>query len=83
MKVKELYEIAKYSEIELHSGFDGKMVASSPKDVEKFADAEVLLIAPLIKVAKHSCDCAKAYLYVFIGNNDIERIENETQDNKN
>ena len=42
MKVKDLYEIAKYSEIELHSGFDGKMVASSPKCVEKFADAEIL-----------------------------------------
>lgn len=83
MKVKELYEIAKYSEIELHSGFDGKMVASSPKDVEKFANAKVLSIIPRIKVTKHSCDYAKAYLYIFIDNNDIERIKNETQGNKN
>ena len=83
MKVKELYEIAKYSEIELHSGFDGKMVASSPKGVEKFADAEVLLIIPRIKITNHSCDYAKAYLYIFIANNDIERINNETQSNKN
>ena len=35
MKVKDLYEIAKYSAIELYSGFDGKMVANSPKDVER------------------------------------------------
>ena len=52
MKVKELYEIAKYSAIELHSGFDGKMVASSPKGVEKFADAEILSIMPQIKAKK-------------------------------
>ena len=83
MKVKELYEIAKYSEIELHSGFDGEMVASSPEDVEKFANAKVLSIIPRIKVVtKYSYDYAKAYLYIFIDNNDIERIKSETQSNK-
>ena len=82
MKVKDLYEIAKYSSIELHSGFDGKMVASSPKGVEKFADAEILSIMPQIKVTKHSCDYARTYLYVFVDNNDVERIKNETQSNK-
>lgn len=82
MKVKDLYEIAKYSAIELHSGFDGKMVASSPKGVEKFEDAEILSIMPQIKVTKHSCNYARAYLYVFVDNNDVERIKNETQSDK-
>jgi len=78
MKVKDLYEISKHSEIELHSGFDGRMVACSPKSIEKFGDAEVLSIMPQIKVTKQSCDYARAYLYVFIDNNDAERIKNET-----
>ena len=58
------------------------MVASSPKSVEKFADAEILSIMPQIKVTKDSCDYARAHLYVFVDNNDVERIKNETQSNK-
>ena len=77
MKVKDLYGIAKYSAIELHSGYDGKMVASSPQGVEKFADAEILSIMPQIKVTKHSCDYARAYLYVSINAYDGKRIKNE------
>jgi hypothetical protein len=77
MKVKDLYEVAKYSAIELHSGFDGKMIASSEKTVEKFADAEILSIIPQIKVNKHSCDYARMFLYVYVDNNDVERIKAE------
>ena len=83
MKVGDLQEIAKHSAIELHSGFDGKMIASSPKGVEKFADAEILLVIPKIKTTKTSCDYARAYLYVLVDVNDVERIKNETQSNKN
>lgn len=78
MKVKELLEVCKYSLIELHSGFDGKFIASSPKSIEKYADVEVLSIYPQIKVEKYSCDYAKAYLYVFIDERGVKKVNEQT-----
>lgn len=78
MKVKELSEVCKYSLIELHSGFDGRFIASSPKSIEKYANVEVLSIYPRIKVEKYSCDYAKAYLYVFIDEQGVKKVNEQT-----
>lgn len=79
MTVKELYEVAEYSRIELHSGLDGKLIASSRAGIEKYAEAKVLTIIPKFKVSKHSGDYATAYLYVFINYGDIRRINADAE----
>ena len=71
-----------YEEVNIR-GTLNMMEAARQKGVKKFANAEILSIMPQIKVNKHSCDYARAYLYIFVDNDDIERIKNETQSNKN
>lgn len=81
MKVKDLYEVARHSCIELHSGYDGKMVASAPTSIEKFGEAEILSIAPRIKITSLQGEYAKPYMYVFVDHNDVQRIKKEGADN--
>lgn len=78
MKLKDIYDKIKYAEIELHSGYDGKLVATSHKTIQSFGDAEVLSIMPQMKITNDG-KYTKAYLYIMIDYNDIKRIKQEKE----
>lgn len=74
MKVKDLLEVCKHADIELHSGFDGALLAKSKKGFEKYSDAEITSFYPRIKVSEHGKDYATVFLYVFIAYKDVLRL---------
>lgn len=74
MNLKELRSVCRGSVIELHSSYDGKLVASSFATLDKYNDVEVVSFYPKIKSDKDE-NWAKAYLYVFGSSVDIDRIK--------
>lgn len=74
MKVKELLDVCQYSKIELHSGYDGKLVATSRDSLLKYNDVEVISIYPKINISNDG-RLASAYLYVFGSAYQIDEIK--------
>ena len=74
MKLQELMTVVGYSQIELASGYDGRVVAKSRDTLEKFGEVEVLSIYPKIRVNREG-DWARPYLYVFGNARDIDKIK--------
>ena len=74
MILKELREICRYCEIELHDGYNGKLVASTSKTLDKFNSVAVLSAYPKMKADKDG-SWARPYLYVYGASCDIRQIK--------
>lgn len=75
MKLSDLLLVARYTNIELHSGFDGKLVAKNPHSLQKYREVEILSVYTKIHTGRDN-DFASPFLYVFGNTADIERIKN-------
>lgn len=74
MKLSELLSVAKHTSLELHSGFDGKVVATKTDSLQKYGDVEILSVYARIHTNRDN-DFASPFLYVFGNASDIERIK--------
>lgn len=74
MKLKDLLQVCPNARIELHSSFDGKLVATKHESLLNFSEVEVLSIYPQIKTGRDN-DYAYPMLYVFGDSTDINRIK--------
>ena len=74
MKLNDLLSVAKHTNIELHSGFDGKLVATKRDSLLKYGAVEVLSVYAGIRTNRDD-DFASPYLYVFGDAADIKRIK--------
>lgn len=81
MTLKELREVCRGNIIELHSGKDGRLIASSLATLDKYNSVKVLSVYPKIKTDKDEL-WAKAYLYVFGDENDIKKIKEGIESNE-
>ena len=79
LKVKDLMDVARYADIELHSSFDGKLVAKSKKTLEKFGEVDVLSIWPRIDVSTDGSH-AHPFLYVFGASQQILEVKKSDGD---
>lgn len=80
MTLKELRDVCKYCEIELHDGYKGKLVATTSKTLDKFNSVEVLSAYPKMKADKDG-SWARPYLYVYGDYYTIEQIKKGGDDN--
>ena len=75
MKLKELLD-STYCDcrIELHSAYDGRLVASTRDSLEKYGEVTVKKIRPLIKVNKEGT-FANPYIYVYASAYEINEVK--------
>lgn len=65
MKLKEFLDVTyRDCRIELHSAYDGRLVASTRDSLEKYGEITVKNIRPLMKVSKDGI-FATPYIYVY------------------
>ena len=76
MKLSDLLLVAKYTNIELHNGYDGKLVATKLDSLKKYGEVEVLSVYAKIHTDRDN-EFASPFLYVFGDAADIKRIKNE------
>lgn len=74
MKLKDLLDIIKYDCVELHNGYDGKLVATSKNSLEKYKDVEVLSAYIKIRTNRDN-DFAVPFLYVYGDSLDILKTQ--------
>lgn len=77
MYLKELMSVFKYCQIELHSGYDGKLVAKSRSTLEKYGEVTVLSAYPRISVNRDG-DNAMAYIYAYVDYRDVDEIRRKS-----
>lgn len=71
MKFSELLEKCDYgTDIELHDGFDGRMVANTPKSFGKYENVEVIGFHPRMKATTDG-RLVRVFLYVWGNHYDI------------
>ena len=81
MTLAELMNIVDYgTEIELHNAKDGKMVANTPKGLEKYKEIELMGFKPHLKFSNrdryaNSFATVKAIMFVWGSHYDIKRIK--------
>lgn len=80
MKLNDLLSVTTYTNIELHSGFDGKLVATKRDSLLKYGEVEILSVYARIHTNRDN-DFASPFLYVFGDVADIERIKSGGVDN--
>ena len=76
MKLSDLLLVVVYTNIELHNGYDGKLVATKRDILQKYGEVEVLSVYAKIHTSRDN-DFASPFLYVFGDASDIKRIKNE------
>lgn len=76
MKLSDLLLVARYTNIELHNGYDGKLVATKRDSLQKYGEVEVLSVYAEIRTGRNN-ELAHPFLYVFGDAADIKRIKNE------
>ena len=83
MKLKDILELDNSQVIELHDGFDGKMIAKSKSSLWKYGEVEVLAIYPSVKVDKplDIVQTISLFLFVYGDHNDIEKVK-KYEDNR-
>lgn len=74
MKLKELMEVLDNTHMELHSSYNGKLVASTAKSLEKYANVDVVRVYPKIKLNSDG-SYAHAYFYIFGSNYQINEVK--------
>ena len=75
MKLKEFLDVSYYNcHIELHSAYDGRLVASTRNSLEKYGEVTVKTVKPLIKVNKEGT-FATPYIYVFGSAYEINEVK--------
>ncbi len=73
MTLSELLPVV-YAQVELHNGYDGKLVATNKDSLQKYGNVEVLSVYAKMKAGRDG-DFARPYLYVFGSSRDIEKIK--------
>ena len=75
MKLKEFLTVCNdYDRIELHSSYDGRLVASTRKSLEKYGEVDVIRVHPCIKV-NTECSFATPYFYIYGSNYQIAEVK--------
>ena len=75
MKLNDLLLVAQHTNIELHCGYDGKLVATKRDSLQKYGEVEVLSVYAKIHTGRDN-DFASPFLYVYGDAADIKRIKN-------
>lgn len=73
MKLSDLMSVCNYVQIELHSSYDGKRIASSKKSLEKYSSVCIKGIIPKMKLNNDGTYCG-TYLYVYVSPYEIDDI---------
>ena len=75
MKLKEFLEMCSgYYRVELHSSYDGRIVASTRKSLEKYGEVDVIGVHPCIKVNTDG-SFATPYFYVYGSSYQIDEVK--------
>ena len=79
MKLKDLLAVCgDYERVELHSSHDGRIVASTKKDMEKYGEVDVIRFRPRIKVNTEG-SFATPYLYIYGSAYQIDEVKKNEQ----
>ncbi len=76
MILSDLISVCSYVRIELHSSYDGKLIATSNKSLEKYSSVQVKGIVPKMKLNNEGTYCSP-YLYVYVSPYDIYNVNRE------
>ena len=80
MKLSELVKLFDHgTNIELHDGFSGRVVASTPNSIKKFGNVEVLGCHPIMKASSNGC-LVSVFMFVWGSHNDIVRERSDEQE---
>ena len=75
MKLKEFLAVCgDYDRVELHSSYDGRIIASTRKSLEKYGDVDVIRVHPNIKVNTEG-SFATPYFYVYGSSYQIDEVK--------
>ena len=76
MKLSELLEVCKYSNIKLYSGHCGGLVASSRESLKKYGDVDILQIYPRMNLSdKNGESVVTVYLHILGDAYQIQEIK--------
>lgn len=76
MILSDLISVCNYVKIELHSSYNGKLIASSKKSLEKYSSVQVKGIIPKMKLNNDGTYCG-SYLYVYVSPYEIDKVNKE------
>lgn len=74
MKLSDLLSVTPYTNIELHCGYDGKLVATKRDSLQNYGEVEVLSVYAKIHTGRDN-DFASPFLYVYGDSDDIKKIK--------
>ena len=74
MTLGELLKVCEHVPIQLHSAYNGKLVAKKRKSLERYSNVEVCSIYPRFELSRYG-DFAQPYLYVFGHTYQIDEIK--------
>jgi hypothetical protein len=75
MKLKEFLSVCSdHARVELHSAYDGRIVASTRKSLEKYGEIDVISAHPCIKINTDG-SFATPYLYIYGSHYQINEVK--------